>query len=169
MNRFDDFHNSLAFVVPLRYRVAKSAFVLLTASLVGMSAIAQIASGTTGIDATGNAASEMAACKNGKTQQSRETCMNEVSNANAAKKAGKVDNAGGQFKAHALMRCSALKDEDKVACEARVIGLGKPAGSVAGGGVITEIESAVIPKTSAPINIQSQTASDTIILIPAAK
>lgn len=142
-----------------------SAFSLIT--LFAISATAQIASGTTGIDATGNAASEMAACNNGSTQQSRETCMTEVRNANAAKRAGKVDNAGGQFSANALMRCNVLQGEDKVACEARVVGYGSPQGSVAGGGVITQVETVVVPATPEVINIQPQTSSDTIIVIPA--
>ena len=128
-----------------RYTTFKSVAAFLAATVLAVSAIAQIAAGSTGIDATGNAASEMAACKNGSSQQSRETCMTEVRYANAAKRAGKVDNAGGQFKANALMRCNAFKGEDKAACEARVTGLGRSSGSVAGGGVVTEIDSVVSP------------------------
>ena len=148
-------------------RFTKSLFAFSLTALFAITATAQIASGTTGIDTTGNAASEMAACNNGKTQQSRETCMTEVRNANAAKRAGKVDNAGGQFKANALMRCNVLQGEDKIACEARVIGYGNPQGSVAGGGVITQVETVVVPATPEVINIQPQTSSDTIIVIPA--
>ena len=135
--------------------------------LLAFSAMAQIASGTTGIDATGNAASEMAACNNGSTQQSRETCMTEVRNANAARRAGSVDNASGQFEANARMRCNVLQGEDKIACEARVSGYGNPQGSVAGGGVITQIETVVVPAAPQIINVQPQTSTDTIILIPA--
>ena len=145
----------------------KSIFAFSFTALLAVTATAQIASGTTGIDATGNAASEMAACNNGSTQQSRETCMTEVRNANAAKRAGKVDNAGDQFKSNALMRCNALQGEDKTACEARVLGYGNPQGSVAGGGVITEVETVVLPAAPQIINIKPQTSSDTIILIPA--
>ena len=145
----------------------KSIFAFSFTALLAVTATAQIASGTTGIDATGNAASEMAACNNGSTQQSRETCMTEVRNANAAKRAGKVDNAGDQFKSNALMRCNALQGEDKTACEARVLGYGNPQGSVAGGCVITEVETVVLPATPQIINIKPQTSSDTIILIPA--
>ena len=152
-----------------KYGVAKSVAAFLGAAVLAVSAIAQIATGTTGIDATGNAASEMAACKSGATHQSCETCMTEVRNANAAKRAGKVDNAGGQFKANALMRCNAFKGEDKSACEARVGGLGNASGSVAGGGVITEIESVVLPANQENVTIQPQTKTDNIILIPAAK
>lgn len=150
-----------------RHATLKSAITFVGAAILAVSAIAQIASGTTGIDATGNAASEMTACKNGATQQSRETCMTEVRNANAAKRAGKVDNAGGKFKANALMRCNPLKDDDKVACEARVAGLGSAQGSVAGGGVITQMETVVTPKGSDAVNIQPKTSADTIIVVPA--
>ena len=148
-------------------RINKSAAAFAFTALLAMTASAQIASGTTGIDATGNAASEMAACNNGTTQQSRETCITEVRNANAAKRAGKVDNAGGQFGANAMQRCNVLQGEDKIACEARVAGYGSPQGSVAGGGVITQVETVVVPKTPEVINIQPQTSSDTIIVIPA--
>ena len=150
-------------------RIAKSICAFSFTAVLAVTATAQIASGTTGIDATGNAASEMAACNNGTTQQSRETCMTEVRNANAAKRAGQVDNAGGQFKANALQRCNVLQGEDKIACEARVAGFGNPQGSVAGGGVITEVETVVVPKSPEVINIQPQTSSDTIVVIPAAR
>jgi len=147
-------------------RLATSLCAFSLTALLAVSATAQIASGTTGIDATGNAASEMAACKNGTTQQSRETCMREVRNANAAKRAGKIDNAGGQYRANALMRCDVLQGENKVACQARVLGYGSPQGSVAGGGVLTQVETVVVPQTAGIINIQPQTRSDTLIVIP---
>lgn len=147
--------------------VAKGAAGFVFCALLAMSATAQIAAGTTGIDATGNAKSEMAACNNGKTQQDRATCLIEVKNANAAKRAGKVDNAGGQFQANAMQRCNVLPSQDKIACEARVAGYGNPQGSVAGGGVITEIETVVLPKNTGPVTIQPKTSSDTILVIPA--
>lgn len=154
-------------MTPPRNHLIKSLCAFSLTALLAVTATAQIASGTTGIDNTGNAASEMAACNNGTTQQSRETCMTEVRNANAAKRAGKIDNAGGQYKANALMRCDVLQGEDKTACQARVSGYGTPQGSVAGGGVLTQVETVVVPKTPDVINIQPQTSSDTIILIPA--
>lgn len=129
--------------------------------------LAQIASGTTGIDATGNASSEMAACNSGQTQQDRETCMTEVRNANADKRAGKLDNSGGQFDANAAQRCNVLTGEDKVACEARVAGIGTAQGSVAGGGVIREVETVIVPSDGSTVRVQPQT--DSIVVIPAAK
>lgn len=139
----------------------------LTALLVMTAATAQVALGTTGIDATGNASSEMAACNNGTTQQDRTTCLTEVKNANAAKRAGQLDNAGGQFRTNALQRCNALQGEDKIACEARVVGYGNTQGSVAGGGVIRQVETVVVPQDATNFRIQPQTATDTIIVIPA--
>ena len=130
-------------------------------------ASAQVASGTTGIDATGNAASEMAACNSGQTQQDRETCMREVRNANAEKRAGKLDNAGGQFGANAAQRCGVLTGEDKIACEARVLGIGNTQGSVAEGGVLREVETVVVPNDGSAVRVQPQT--DSIVVIPATK
>ncbi|MDB5965545.1 MAG: hypothetical protein JWQ72_2045 [Polaromonas sp.] len=141
----------------------------ITALLAMTAATAQVATGTTGIDATGNARSEAAACNSGMTQQDRETCLREVRNANADKRAGKLDNAGGQFNANAAQRCEVLTGQDKIACEARVAGVGTTQGSVAGGGVIKEVETVVVPKDGTPVNIQPQTTSDTIVVIPASR
>ncbi len=147
--------------------VAKGAAGFVLAALLAMSATAQIAAGTTGIDNTGNAQSELAACNSGKTQQDQATCMIEVQNANAAKRAGKVDNSGGEFQANAMQRCKVLPSQDRIACEARVAGYGNPQGSIAGGGVITEIETVVVPQNTGPVTIQPKTSSDTILVIPA--
>ena len=143
--------------------VAVAAFGAITPHI----ASAQVAAGTTGIDATGNAASEMAACNNGQTQQDPETCMKEVRNANADKRAGRLNNAGGQFGANAAQRCEALTGEQKIACEARVIGIGSTQGSVAEGGVIREVETVVVPTDGSTVSVQPQT--DSIVVIPAAK
>ena len=146
----------------------EAAAVALTACLAMSGATAQIAAGSTGIDASGNAQSELAACKSGKTQQDRATCITEVKNANAAKRAGKLDNAAGQFKVNAMKRCDVHSGEDKIACEARMTGQGNTQGSVAGGGVIREIESVVAPKDDvSTIQPQPQTSSDTLIVVPA--
>lgn len=146
--------------------VGKGLVAFVFSAVLVMSATAQIASGTTGIDNTGNAASELAACNNGTTQQSRATCITEVQNANAAKRAGQIDNAGGQFGANAMARCDVLSGDDQLACRARVAGYGNPQGSVAGGGVIREIETVTTPKDVSTVVIQPQTQTDAIIVIP---
>lgn len=142
-----------------------AAAILLAVGTIGF-ASAQIASGTTGIDATGNAQSELAACNSGRTQQDRETCMTEVKNANAAKRAGKVDNSGGQYKANAMARCDVFKGEEQIACQSRIIGYGDNKGSVAGGGVIRQVETVVVPADADKVRIQPQTESGSIVVIP---
>ncbi|RYX91029.1 MAG: hypothetical protein EOO28_27320 [Comamonadaceae bacterium] len=139
----------------------------LTALLAMTAATAQVAAGTTGIDASGNTSAEVAACNSGRTQQDRDTCLKEARNASAEKKAGKVDNAGGQFAANALQRCDVLAGDDKIACQARIVGYGNTAGSVAGGGVIREVESVSVPADATSVTVQPQTKSDTILVIPA--
>ena len=115
------------------------------AALLAMSgsiAAAQIADGTTGIDDTGNAKSEMAACTSGKSQQARTTCITEVRNANAAKRAGKL-GTNSDYAANALKRCEVFKDSsDQAACKARVMNEKNGTGSVASGGILFE---AVVP------------------------
>lgn len=117
---------------------------------------AQIESGTTGIDATGNAKSETVACNTGKTQQDKETCLNEVKNANAAKDTGKVDNARGQFEANALSRCEVFSGDEKVTCIARMKSNGQAEGSVGGGGIIREIQT-VVPVIVSPSPLSEDT------------
>jgi hypothetical protein len=157
----------------LRWRIHATAAALaalfFAASGAMTPAAAQIASGTTGIDTTGSAISEMVACNSGKSQQSRQTCITEVKNANAAKRAGKLDNSGSQFKKNALARCDVLKGEDQIACQARVVGYGDAAGSVAGGGVIRQVETVVVPADAGTVRVQPQTSTGDIVVIPAAK
>lgn len=161
---------SSSFFVPARFsQIGKCATYFGLAALLAMTAAtAQIASGTTGIDATGNAQSELAACNSGKTQQDKTTCLTEVKNANAAKRAGKVDNGSGQFSANALKRCDVLKGEDRTACQARIQGFGNNDGSVASGGVVRQIETVVAPgDAGSTLKVQPQNPANSIVVIPA--
>ena len=119
----------------------------LTALLAMNAATAQVAPlDTTGLDASGNARSEMAACKSGKTQQDRAACLREVRNANAEKRADKLGNRGNgtDYTANAMRRCEVFKDtEDTAACRARVEAQATLDGSVAGGGVLRQSETVV--------------------------
>lgn len=119
-----------------------------------------------GIDATGNTKSEMQACLTGKTQQDRETCMREARNANADKKAGKLDGSSTNLDANATQRCDVLTGDEKIACEARMAGYGSTSGSVAGGGVIREVETVDVPADGSPVKVEPKTNSDTLIVIP---
>ena len=112
-------------------------------------ATAQVATGTTGIDASGNYQQEVNACMTGKTQQDRDTCLREARNAQADKKRGALDNAGASFESNATARCDVFMGEEKAACQARVMGYGNTSGSVAGGGVLREVETVVMPPATA--------------------
>ena len=128
------------------HRLGKGAGCFGGAALLALSAAmtpiasAQMAGGSTGMDASGNAKSEMAACKSGKTPQARATCLNEARNAQAAKRAGKLQNYG-DFSANAMKRCEVFKDSaDREACQARLMDQAKVEGSVAEGGILREAE-----------------------------
>ena len=128
-------------------------------------ATAQVATGTTGIDASGSYQQEVQACMTGKTQQDRETCLKEARNAQADKKRGVLDNAGAKFDSNASARCDVLAGEEKAACQARVMGYGNTSGSVAGGGLLREVETVVMPAGSGQVTIQPKTA-DPVVLVP---
>lgn len=136
-----------------------------TALLAVGAATAQVATGTTGIDASGSYQQEVQACMRGQTQQDRATCMEEARNAQADKKRGVLDTAGS-LEANAMARCNVFTaGEDKAACEARVMGMGNMEGSVAGGGVIREVETVVLPEGQRSVTIEPKT-SDPVVLVP---
>ena len=128
-------------------------------------ATAQVATGTTGIDASGSYQQEVNACMTGKTQQDQATCLLEARNAQADKKRGVLDNAGAQFDSNAASRCSVLSGEEQAACQARVLGYGNTSGSVAAGGVLREVETVVLPAGSTSVTIEPKTA-DPVLLVP---
>jgi hypothetical protein len=124
------------------------------AALLAMAAAgAQVATGTTGIDASGDYQQEVKACIDGRTQQDRDTCLREARSAQADKKRGVLDNAGASFESNAAARCDDLNDEEKAACQARMMGFGSTSGSVAGGGLLRELETVVTPISIEPITV----------------
>jgi len=142
-----------------------------TALLAVTAATAQVATGaagTTGIDASGSYQQEVQACMTGRTQQDRETCLKEARNAQGEKKRGVLDNAGSQFQSNAAARCDVLTGEEKAACQARVMGYGTTSGSVAGGGLLREVETVVMPEGRSSVTIEPKT-SDPVVLVPATK
>ncbi|MDB5899327.1 MAG: hypothetical protein JWP22_3791 [Ramlibacter sp.] len=129
-------------------------------------ATAQVAiAGSTGIDATGNYQSEVQACMSGATQQDRDTCLKEARNARADKQRGVLDNTGSA-QTNAMGRCDVFQSgEDKAACQARVMGMGSADGSVAGGGVIREVETVILPPGQHSVTIEPKT-QDPVVLVP---
>ena len=128
-------------------------------------ATAQVATGTTGIDASGSYQSEVQACLSGRTQQDQATCLREARNANADKQRGVLEPATGDLQANAMQRCEVLQGEDKAACQARIMGYGNVEGSVAAGGVIREVETVVMPADGGTVTIRPQT-SDPVVIVP---
>jgi hypothetical protein len=151
---------------PDKARSRKSLVSFGVAALLAMTAAtAQVASGTTGIDASGSYQQEVNACMTGKTQQDRDTCLKEARNAQADKKRGLLDNAGANFEANAKARCEVLMGEDKAACQARVMGFGSTSGSVGGGGLLREVETVVVPEGATSVTIEPKT-SDPVVVVP---
>lgn len=137
-----------------------------TTLLATMAATAQVATGTTGIDNSGNTQSERAACNSGKTQQDRATCLREANNAAADKRRGVLDS-GTNYAANALARCDVLTGEDKAACQARIAGYGSTSGSVPGGGVIREVETVVVPANATSVVVEPRTSDPVLVIQPA--
>jgi hypothetical protein len=129
-------------------------------------ATAQVATaGSTGIDNTGSFQSEVHACMSGATQQDRDTCMKEARNAAAEKNRGRLETYGAHEE-HAMQRCDVHQSgEDRAACQARILGMGNVDGSVAGGGLIRESETVVLPAGQHSVTIEPRT-SDPIVLVP---
>ena len=135
----------------------------------GVSALLAVGAATaqmaTGIDATGSYQSEVNACMTGQTQQGRDDCLKEARNAQADKRRGVLDTAGS-LEANSMSRCQVFTSgEDKAACQARVMGMGSAAGSVAGGGLIREVETVVLPAGQSSVTIEPRT-SDPVVLVP---
>lgn len=126
--------------------------------------------GSMGIDASGNTQIEIAACNSGKTQQDLQTCLLEARNASADKRSGQMrnnnDTTGSVTGMNALQRCDVLQGDDKTACQARVVGAGTQEGSVAGGGVIKQTETVVVPSDGSTVRVQPQTSIDNLVVIP---
>lgn len=118
------------------------------------------------IDSSGNYQSEVQACMSGKTQEDRDTCLKEARNAHADKQRGVLETDGGNLQANAMDRCDVFQSgENKAACEARVLGYGNVQGSVAGGGLVREVETVVVPPGKDSVTIEPKT-DNPVVLVP---
>jgi hypothetical protein len=118
------------------------------------------------IDDSGNYQQEVQACMSGQTQQARDTCLTEARNAHADKQRGVLDTAGN-LQANAMARCDVFgtTGEDRAACQARVMGMGSIEGSLAGGGLLREVETVVLPEGQHSVTIDPKT-EDPVVLLP---
>ena len=90
---------------------------------------------------------DMALCKSGQSNQSRQTCQTEARNALQAARRGELSGTDGVAEGNASLRCAAHQGLDRSACEARMRGEGtRTEGSVGGGGILRET-TVVVPGT----------------------
>ena len=139
----------------------------LVALLAVSAAAAQVGAGPTRMDATGSYQHEVQSCVTGRTQQDRDTCLKEARNAQAERKHGTFSNGNANFQANAMARCNVLAGEERAACLARMQGQGSTSGSVAGGGLLRQVETVVLPEGSGPVVTEHQTSDPVVVLRPA--
>jgi hypothetical protein len=116
------------------------------------------------LDTSGSYPSELQACKAGKTAEDQATCMKEARNAQADKKRGVLDNSSTQYEANARARCNVLSGEDKAACDARMMGYGSVSGTVAGGGLLREVETVVMPPGQDSVTVDAKTPNPVVLM-----
>jgi hypothetical protein len=81
---------------------------------------------------------DMATCNSGQSNQSVATCRREAAAVLDEAKRGAVHTNLPQYQRNALLRCAVHQDEDRVACEARIIGQGDTTAGTQAGGLLRE-------------------------------
>lgn len=127
--------------------------------------VAAITRRDTNIDASGLYQREVQACLSGRSHQGEETCLKEARNARAAERRGQLAAGGEDYTANALARCEPLLGEDRLACQARVMGFGGASGSVAGGGLLRWVETVVIPADQDQVRYLPQGSEPVVVLV----
>ncbi|MCX2861738.1 hypothetical protein OOZ63_07795 [Paucibacter sp. PLA-PC-4] len=122
---------------------------LLTAAAAG--AAQASATSTPADSAQSRYRAERAACLQGRSSQTRETCLKEAGAALAeARRAKPGAQAQPDYLANALARCERVPAVERVDCERLVRGQGSSSGSVAEGAIVRKIISkSVVPAASA--------------------
>jgi hypothetical protein len=118
----------------------------------------------TNIDDSGLYRREVSDCLTGRSQQAKQTCLTEARNAQAARKRGKLTSSHPDYTANALARCRPFTGENRVACEARVMGFGGSSGSVAGGGMLRWVETVVVPAGKDQVRFTARTAEPVVVI-----
>lgn len=88
---------------------------------------------------------ETRTCQDGRSRQDKSTCLTEARRAWDARKKGALATDTSAVFSNARKRCDVLSDPEKTACLARMDGRGTTSGSVAGGGILREVETVVKP------------------------
>lgn len=101
-------------------------------------------------DATARYKAERAACISGESHQDRATCLREAGAALQEARKRRLNGNQDTFEQNALMRCNALPENDRDACQRRIKGEGTASGSVGEGGVLRELVVPVTPDSPSP-------------------
>jgi len=114
---------------------------LAIAAIGGLLSVSAFAADREGqLNASAKYQQEVAFCKSGQSQQDYKTCMQEAGAALVENRRGNLSTAPAQQLAvNTEDRCGVQTGDDRVACQARMEGLGRTEGSVEGGGIIREI------------------------------
>ena len=123
--------------------------------------------GDTPMDTSGEYEKEMQACRQGRTGQDRATCMYEARQARKAKRHGALQTPSAQSMSdNAMARCEGMTSADMAACRARMMGYGQTSGSVAGGGVMRELEVIEMQPGQASVNVAPK-GDAPVLVVPA--
>ncbi len=79
---------------------------------------------------------EMARCNSGQSHQTVATCRQEAGAALAEARQGNLHNDPAQYSGNALQRCAVHQGDDRVACEARILGQGDVTSGTEAGGLL---------------------------------
>ena len=82
---------------------------------------------------------DLAACNNGSTKQTRAACVAEAHAAHSESLRGALGDAMPGDSSNASKRCEVLSGRDQDACMARMSGMGKQSGTAADGGIYREL------------------------------
>jgi hypothetical protein len=93
---------------------------------------------------------ERAACLNGQSHQSLQTCLREAEAARAQALRADLDDGVADYARNASRRCDRLPTELRQDCAARMAGAGTVSGSVATGGIYRELVTAEPAKADKP-------------------
>lgn len=123
-------------------QLAALALLVLGSAFAATAAMAATASS----EATAIYKAERAACLSGESHQDRATCLKEAGAALKEARKGRLNGNQDTFEQNALIRCNALPENDRDACQRRIKGEGTVSGGVPEGGLLREL---VVPVTPA--------------------
>lgn len=130
-------------------RVHLACGVLLLGATIACASVATPGS-SAAADASRRYERERAVCMNGQSNQDRATCLREAGAAYEEARRHRLGNGAAPFARNAMQRCENFLDEDRAACEARMMGHGTTRGSAAAGGILRELEVTTPAAKSAP-------------------